>query len=85
MLGIWETKVTPIYRSHCIFRFGRQAAGNYAFFNGKGIGVRESFGLSILGCQLLRYIFYEPDGHSLEYKAVLEDEARPYLNLMYLS
>ncbi|RBP96402.1 hypothetical protein DFO70_101208 [Cytobacillus firmus] len=41
--------------------------------------------LSILGCQLLRYIFYDPDGHSLEYKAVLEDEARPYLDPMYLS
>ncbi|WP_427036919.1 hypothetical protein [Cytobacillus pseudoceanisediminis] len=29
--------------------------------------------------------FYDPDGHSLEYIAVLEGEARPYLNPTYLS
>ncbi|WP_264739279.1 VOC family protein [Cytobacillus firmus] len=92
MLGIWETKDTPIKRSHIAFSVSPdKLRGIIPFLKEKGIGARESFGLSPKEPIVHTWMpaasvyFYDPDGHSLEYIAVLEGEARPYLKPMYLS
>ncbi|EFV76107.1 VOC family protein [Cytobacillus pseudoceanisediminis] len=92
MLGIWETKDSPIKRSHIAFSVSpAKLRGIIPFLREKGIEVRESFGLPPKEPIVHTWMpaasvyFYDPDGHSLEYIAVLEGEARPYLNPMYLS
>ncbi|MEK5064103.1 VOC family protein [Cytobacillus sp. FSL R5-0596] len=92
MLGIWETKDTPIERNHIAFSVSpEKLRGNIPFLKEKEIEVRESLGLSPSEPIVHSWIpaasvyFYDPDGHSLEYIAVLEGEAKPYLNPMHLS
>ncbi|KAF0817052.1 MULTISPECIES: VOC family protein [unclassified Cytobacillus] len=92
MLGIWETKNTPIRKIHIAFSVSAERLREVIpFLTEKGILVRESFGLSpeepIVHTWMpaASVYFYDPDGHSLEYIAVLEGKAKPYLNPMHLS
>lgn len=92
MLGIWETKDTPIRRNHIAFSVSpEKLRGIIPVLTEKEIEVRESFGLSPAEPIVHTWMpaasvyFYDPDGHSLEYIAVLEGEAKPHLNPMHLS
>lgn len=92
MLGIWETKDTPIRRNHIAFSVSpEKLRGIIPFLMEKDIAVRESFGLSSAEPIVHTWMpaasvyFYDPDGHSLEYIAVLEGEAKPHLKPMHLS
>ncbi|EWG10146.1 VOC family protein [Cytobacillus firmus] len=92
MLGMWETKDTPIRRNHIAFSVSpEKLRGIIPFLMEKDIAVRESFGLSSAEPIVHTWMpaasiyFYDPDGHSLEYIAVLEGEAKPHLKPMHLS
>ncbi len=64
MLGIWETKDSPIKRSHIAFSVSpAKLRGTMPFLRkkesrrGNALAYHRKSRLSILGCQLLRYIF----------------------------
>ncbi|MBT2691207.1 VOC family protein [Bacillus sp. ISL-47] len=92
MLGIWETKDTTIRRNHIAFSVSpEKLKGVIPFLKEKNIEARESFGLPPIEPIVHPWMpaasvyFYDPDGHSLEYIAVLNGNSKPDLKPMYLS
>lgn len=92
MLGIWETKDTPIKRNHIAFSVPpEELKGIIPFLKENGIEAREGFGLTSKEPIVHPWMpaasvyFYDPDGHSLEYISVLHGDSRPDLNPMHLS
>ncbi|WP_155891050.1 VOC family protein [Ectobacillus panaciterrae] len=92
MLGIWEVNEEQFKTNHFAFHIPYEdLLQAINLLNEKGISVRRSFGLEPTEPIVHAWMpaasvyFYDPNGNSLEYIAVLEGESYPELGALYLS
>ncbi|ART76038.1 glyoxalase [Sutcliffiella horikoshii] len=92
MLGIWEVNEHEFVRSHFAFKVSlEQLRSVPTFLATKGIELSSSFGLNAsepvvhAWMPAACYYFADPDGNSLEYLALLDQEAKPELGVLHLS
>jgi catechol 2,3-dioxygenase-like lactoylglutathione lyase family enzyme len=92
MLGVWEVRPEKFTRKHFAFQVDLEVLLTVpAYLQARGIELRESFGLEPLEpvvhawMPAAAYYFLDPDGNSLEYISILNDEPKPELGVLYLS
>ncbi|MGD6782318.1 VOC family protein [Sutcliffiella horikoshii] len=92
MLGVWEVNEHEFVRSHFAFKVSlEQLRSVPEFLHAKGIALSPSFGLD--ACEPVVhawmpaacYYFSDPDGNSLEYLALIDQEPKPELGVLHLS
>ena len=85
MLGLWEKPAAQVARQHFAFRATIEQVrhGVVPFLKGKGVGVRNFLNDGterplVFGWMPAIAIYFEdPDGHSLEFIAMLPDMPKP--------
>ncbi|WP_342554598.1 VOC family protein [Paenibacillus sp. FSL R7-0652] len=89
MLGLWEKDPAQVQRQHFAFHVSLEDMKHAVeYLENKGIATRnfqdDDIGeLYVFGWMpAVSVYFADPDGHSLEFIAVLPDEARPELGLV---
>ncbi|MBR2567198.1 MAG: VOC family protein [Paenibacillus sp.] len=92
MLGLWEKKPAQVQRQHFAFHVSLEDMKHAVeYLENKGITTRnfqdDDIGeLYVFGWMpAVSVYFSDPDGHSLEFIAVLPDEAKPELGLVLWS
>ncbi|MFS0862248.1 VOC family protein [Fredinandcohnia sp. 179-A 10B2 NHS] len=92
MLGIWEVPEEKFKARHFAFSVGYEdLLAVPEFLGARGIELSPDFGLDTsepvvhAWMPAACYYFYDLDGNSLEYLAVLDGEARPELGVLHLS
>ncbi|UAL48873.1 VOC family protein [Sutcliffiella horikoshii] len=92
MLGVWEVNEHEFVRSHFAFKVTlEQLLGIPTFLDAKGIALSPSFGLDAsqpvvhAWMPAACYYFSDPDGNSLEYLALIDQEPKPELGVLHLS
>ncbi|MHC0037608.1 VOC family protein [Pseudoneobacillus sp. C159] len=91
MLGIWETK-GAVTRKHIAFGITNEEMQNaISWLKDRDIEALEDFGLAPTEPIVHTWMpaasvyFNDPDGNSLEFITMLNQEARPELGVIYLS
>lgn len=90
MLGLWEKPKSEIDKRHFAFRCDKDYLLNQAteFLNGKGLNPHNFLKdgtdrpMVFAWMPAISIYFSDPDGHSLEFIAILDDEARPELGVI---
>lgn len=89
MLGVWEIPAEEVKREHFAFATTvEELETTMATLTAKGVQLRnfKNDGLPhqyVIGWMpAISFYFADPDGHSIEYLAMLEDEPRPDLGLV---
>lgn len=92
MLGVWEVKEHEFVPSHFAFKVTvEQLRSVPQLLEAKGIALSPSFGLDAsepvvhAWMPAACYYFSDPDGNSLEYLALLDQEPKPELGVLHLS
>ncbi|WP_404461924.1 VOC family protein [Sutcliffiella horikoshii] len=89
MLGVWEVNEHEFVRSFKVTL--DQLRSVPTFLEAKGIALSSSFGLDAsepvvhAWMPAACYYFSDPDGNSLEYLALIDQEPKPELGVLHLS